>query len=261
MKILELFSGTASFSQVAEKRGHECRTLDFDARFNPTYCMSVMDFSPEILFDEATLTYWKPDVVWASPPCQCFSVMVIRKNWTKNADGTYTPKRSQTVEAMRIVERMLDIIKELNPVCYFVENPRAMLRKMPFMQGLPRTTVTYCQYGMPYQKATDIWTNCEAWKPKPACSPRSPCMTRAPRGSRYGVQGIRADGRLVNSLHPQMATGEAKGQENLTKHYRRSSLHPSDLGDHRGWNATTLRSIVPPALCEEILIACEKKEE
>ena len=35
----------------------------------------------------------------------------------------------------------------LSPTWWFIENPRGGMRKMDFMSGLPRHTVTYCQYG------------------------------------------------------------------------------------------------------------------
>ena len=65
-----------------------------------------------------------------------------------------------------------------------------MLRKMPFMQELPRHTVTYCQYGDTRMKPTDIWTNMKIWKPRPACKNGYPCHVSAPRGSRTGTQGL-----------------------------------------------------------------------
>jgi hypothetical protein len=49
MNVLELFSGTASFSKVAAAHGHDCRTLDNDPQFKPSYCMDIMDFTPGIL--------------------------------------------------------------------------------------------------------------------------------------------------------------------------------------------------------------------
>lgn len=72
-----------------------------------------------------------------------------------------------------------------------IENPRAALRKMDFMQELPRHTTTYCQYGDTRQKPTDIWTNHPDPKLKPPCKPGSPCHESAPRGSRTGTQGLK----------------------------------------------------------------------
>lgn len=153
MKILEMFCGTKSFSKVAEARGHETFTIDIDPQHEPDLVADLRTLTINDLPEE-----WRhPDIVWASPPCQCYSVMVISKNWT-NAKGKYPePKRKEAIISMEIVLNALTLIDELNPKYYFIENPRAMLRKMPFMAGRPRSTITYCKYGLEYQKATDIW--------------------------------------------------------------------------------------------------------
>lgn len=62
---------------------------------------------------------------------------------------------------------------------------------MSFMQGLPRYTVTYCQYGDTRMKPTDIWTNHLDPKFKPMCKNGDPCHTSAPRGARTGTQGLK----------------------------------------------------------------------
>jgi hypothetical protein len=214
MRVLELFSGTASFSKVATARGHECRTVDIELPFNPTYRRDILTWIPE-----KDLKDWTPEIIWASPPCQCFSVAAISRNWNGSI-----PKRPRTVEAVKIVERTVAIIRSLNPKYYFIENPRGMMRKLPVMQELPRKTVTYCQYGMDYQKATDIWNNCDSWKPKPVCSNKTPCPVRNLREGREG---------------------------------RRRTYHPFDIYEENSWNRGIERAIVPPMLCEEILIACE----
>lgn len=206
MKILELFSGTESFSKVARAMGHETFTIDFDQDFNPDLCKDIMKVSIEDI-------PFKPDVIWASPPCTSFSVASIRHYWENGL-----PKNDRSITGMLIVFKTICLIKALNPKFWFLENPRGMLRKQWFMHGLERKTVTYCQYGAKIQKPTDIWSNSGLrWIPRPMCKPGSSCHEPASGGARNGVQGIN------NSF--------------------------SNLGS-RG---KILRAVVPRELCREIL--------
>ena len=62
---------------------------------------------------------------------------------------------------------------------------------MDFIAGLPRYTVTYCQYGDTRQKPTDIFTNHPEPHFKPPCKRGAPCHQAAPRGSQSGTQGLK----------------------------------------------------------------------
>ncbi len=184
MKTLELFSGTKSFSKVAHSLGHETITIDNDIDLEPDICVDILRFKN---------TFYPIDVLWASPPCQGFSVAVIGRNW--NYDKS--PKTDSARMAMKLAIKTISMIEDIQPKYWFIENPRGMLRKMPFMeeflirQGGVRHTVSYCQYGDTRQKPTDIWTNCREWKPKQMCKPGSKCHVSAPRGSRTGTQGLK----------------------------------------------------------------------
>ena len=60
--------------------------------------------------------------------------------------------------------------KYFKPRVWFVENPQTgLLKKQPFMEGLPYFDIDYCKYGMPYRKRTRLWTNIETWTPRPLC--------------------------------------------------------------------------------------------
>ena len=72
---------------------------------------------------------------------------------------------------------------------------------MMWMQGLPRYTVTYCQYGDERMKPTDIWTNHPAPCFKPRCKNGDPCHVSAPRGARTGTQGLK--GSKERSVIPE----------------------------------------------------------
>ncbi len=85
----------------------------------------------------------------------------------------------------------MELIKELNPKLYFIENPRSAFRKMDFIQGIPRYTVTYCKYGETRMKPTDIFTNCPNPKFLEPCKNKDKCHEPAPRGSITGTQGIK----------------------------------------------------------------------
>lgn len=178
MRTIELFCGTKSFSKVAAERGHDTFTIDNDPQHRPTVCKSILEIDGNEL---------PPcDVLWASPPCEGFSVAVIGRNW--NHDGT--PKHDRAKLAMMLAIKTIEIIEQVRPKYFFIENPVGMLRKMPFMQKFHRKTVTYCQYGDTRMKPTDIWTNMVFWNPRQRCSPGASCHVAAPRGSRTGTQGL-----------------------------------------------------------------------
>ena len=76
----------------------------------------------------------------------------------------------------RLVKNTLKIIRAFPKAKFYIENPRAVLRKMPFMQDIPKATVTYCSYGDTRMKPTDIFTNNvrdllnpDGWQPRPMC--------------------------------------------------------------------------------------------
>jgi site-specific DNA-cytosine methylase len=184
MKVLELFAGSKSFSNAAAAMGHTVFTSDYDESFDTHYCVDILDF-------DITKLPWKPDVIWASPPCETFSVASIGHHWT-GGKGAYIPKTERAKHNQKFVLKAIEIIEQLQPKYWFIENPRGVLRKMPYMQGHPyRHTVTYCQYGDTRMKPTDIWTNCPIWKPRQMCKNGAPCHVAAPRGSSTGTQGIK----------------------------------------------------------------------
>lgn len=180
MKILELFAGTSSFSNVAKSRGHEVFTSDYDQQFDTHYTVNIFNF-------DYSKVPFVPDIIWASPPCESFSVASIGHHW--NTDNT--PKTENAVVGMEMVKKAMEIIDHYKPKYYIIENPRGKLRKLPFMQNHPlHTTVSYCQYGDTRMKPTDLWTNF-SWEAKPICKNGAPCHIAAPRGSTTGTQGIK----------------------------------------------------------------------
>lgn len=188
MKVLDLFCGTKSIAKAFEAKGHEVYTVDWDKRFEPTLAADIGKLTAEDVID---LCGGVPDVIWASPDCTTYSVAAISTHRRREASGSLSPVTDYAKKCDEINKHLIALIQELNPRHWFIENPVGGLRKMDFMQNLPRHTVTYCQYGERRQKPTDIWTNHPQPKFKPPCKRGAPCHDAAPRGARTGTQALK----------------------------------------------------------------------
>lgn len=187
MKVLELFAGTRSIGKAFEAAGHEVYSVEWDKRH------ADIDWYADI----STITaadilerFGKPDIIWASPDCTTYSIAAISHHRMK-LENTLAPKSDYAKLSDRTNRHVLQLIQELNPTYYFIENPRGGMRKMDFMQELNRYTVTYCQYGDSRMKPTDLWTNHPEPNFKPMCKNGAPCHVSAPRGSQTGTQGLK----------------------------------------------------------------------
>lgn len=187
MKVLELFAGTRCISKAFERKGHECFTVEWSRKFdNITLYEDINNLTIEKIYE---ICHGKPDVVWASPDCATYSVAGLRYH-RKKINDTFVAV-SEYAQFCDITNNHLRaLIDTLSPSLFFVENPRGIMRKMPFVEGWNRYTVTYCQYGDTRQKPTDIWTNHPNPKFKLPCKPGSFCHVLAPRGSRTGTQNL-----------------------------------------------------------------------
>lgn len=179
MRVLDLFAGMRGWSAPFATHGHEVWTLDIDPKFDVDSHMDILTLTVADL-------PWRPDIILASPPCEGFSVMNIGKNWTHAG----VPKTVTAQHGLQMVRATLDLILELKPPFWVVENPRDKLRVLPVMDALERRTVTYCHYGEKRMKPTDLWGG---FPPslvlEQPCKNGDPCHVRAPRGSRTGTQG------------------------------------------------------------------------
>ena len=187
MKVLELFAGTRAISKAFEKAGHETFSVDWNKDFSKIDLYA--DISKLTAVD-ILRAFGQPDIIWCSPDCTTYSVAAISKHRRREANGSLTPLTEYAKFCDQTNKHVLNLIGELNPKYFFIENPRGGLRKMDFMQGIPRHTVTYCQYGEKRMKPTDIFTNHPNPNFKPACKNGDKCHIAAPRGSRTGTQGL-----------------------------------------------------------------------
>lgn len=235
------FAGTKGWLRPFEVRGHEVFSNDLDPKFDTDLHKDVRDLSLSDL-------PWIPNVVPASPPCTAFSQGSNRWHFRKTnvcsgcglvieyvASGTWIHEQPSDCTVLRPVLKKsciepksdggrlgvellrwtLEFIQEVQPEFFIIENPVALMRRMPELEDLERQTTSYCQYGMWYRKPTDLWGGFpSSWSIRPQCdavggqvvissnefhndvpyrvSPSTgrPCHEKAERGSRLGTQGL-----------------------------------------------------------------------
>lgn len=180
MRLLELFAGSRSVGKVAESMGWEVFSVDINSFDGINFVGDILDLTiADIPF--------VPDVIWASPPCTTYSMAAI----SHHRNGC-EPKSDAAINADKVLDKTLEVFSWFPDAKFFMENPRAMMRKMSQTQNIHRETVCYCRYGDTRMKPTDIFTNTE-WLPRPMCwNGNGDCHHEpAPRGSRTGTQGLK----------------------------------------------------------------------
>jgi hypothetical protein len=177
-----------------------------------------IDLSMDIEFMTINDVPMIPNHVHGSFDCTTYTIAAI----STHRNGT-EPKTEYAAKCDRVNKNVIKLVKEwllVNPEMTFTfENPRGMLRHMPFMQEFKRHTVWYCQYGDDRAKPTDIWTNIENWEPKPMC-----------RNYKYDN-----DGNIID------------------KHCHHESARRGAKTGTQGKKGSYERSIIPKQLCEDIL--------
>ena len=140
MKILELFSGTGEFSKIAKEQGHIVYTIDNNPKCNPDKCIDILKLKiKDIPF--------KPDFIWASPPCTDYS----------HAKRTGT---SFIELSNMLVIKTISLILALKPKYWVIENPQTgTLKFQYFITELPYMDIDYCRYGRTFRKRTRLWNN------------------------------------------------------------------------------------------------------
>ena len=150
MRILELYAGTGSVGTVAREMGWEVVSLDIAPCGNhiPTIQADILKFD---------YTIWHRgyfDMIWASPPCQLYSVASARC-------FTAEERASRAEQGNAVTRRTREIIDYLEPKFWAVENPASSaLWKTGIFDDYPKKIVSYCMYSdWGYRKTTCIASN------------------------------------------------------------------------------------------------------
>ena len=192
MKLLEICAGSAELSLYAKTKGFKTTTLDIKQFGNIDLVMDAEDITLEMILEH--------DVVWFGTMCTSYSVMTgVHRNAI-----TKVPTTDFAIKCDIMNTKIIGLFKQaelINPkFIWYIENPRGQLRKMPFMRGLNRTTITYCSYGDIRMKPTDIWSNniydmfnLGGWQRREMCfNGNRQCQHEvSPRGSKTGTQGLK----------------------------------------------------------------------
>lgn len=153
LTMIDLCSGLGGASQPFIERGWNVTRIDNNNKFkdvDKTIILNVKDIEKSDYFIRG-----KTHFVWASPPCECFSIASLNINWTKRRK----PKHMGVVDAIRNVFWCIDAIEFLQPKYWIMENPRGKLRNIMNKPGViyPGITTDLGLWGAKSQKPTDLW--------------------------------------------------------------------------------------------------------
>jgi hypothetical protein len=210
MRVLDLFAGTHSVGNVARELGCEVVSLDLA---NADICCDVLDWE----YRKYPVGHF--DVIWASPPCDCFSSLK-RCNIGRFGITAESIDADISNVGLPILRRAQEIIAYFRPHQWYIENPKTGCMKNFIDAAIPYFDVDYCKYtDWGYRKRTRIWHGCEI----PNFTPKV-CK--------------RDCGYIENGRHLMNVTGNPKGRNNKGQ---------------GGGNNRAPRYRIPPVLIEELL--------
>jgi hypothetical protein len=208
VRVLELFSGTGTLAGIARERGHNVLTVDLHQPADLR--MDALQVTPDMI---TSALGGPPDMLWASPPCTGFSIAAAGRGHWSYDDQRQLRFDSDTARlGVALLRHTLALIEQLQPLTWYVENPRGLMRRMPDMHGLRRATITYCRYGAPFMKPTDVWHHSPHWRPRPMCANGDPCHLPSPRNTSRGLATL-PKGIARSALPPALALDVIEASE------------------------------------------------
>ena len=159
MKVLNLFSGTRSWSKVQRPMGWTAWDLDNNPKCMMDIDVNILDWDYIAWAVENNIKPGDLRLITASPPCTSYSQ-------ANPLTGDRLEQRR--LEGDKLVQRTLDIIDYFKPKYWVIENPAyGALRNRKVVEGVHSVVVCYCRYGYKIKKATRLFTNIEALEDRP----------------------------------------------------------------------------------------------
>lgn len=146
MKVIELFSGNADITKALKLNGIQCVSVDYDQTKKPDIVANVYALTPDFLKNF--------DFIWASPDCTTYSLASHGKHRKSGGIPVSEYAKECDLNNARFIKMLIDL-----DIPFIIENPRGHFRNMAFARDLNRITVYYAQYGAPYSKPTDLFSN------------------------------------------------------------------------------------------------------
>lgn len=136
--VIDLCGGTGSWSRPWVEAGYQVELV-------------TLPMCDVRRYSEKMDTRRKAHMILAAPPCTHFSGSGAQYWPAKDRDG-------RTAEALSVVDACLDIIEDLDPTYWALENPVGRLRGLRERRlGEPKLIFNPCDYGDPYTKKTLVW--------------------------------------------------------------------------------------------------------
>ena len=160
LRLLELFSGTGSVGKVGKKEGYKVTSVDMNRKAKPTFCTDILKW------DYKQFPRGHFDMIWASPPCDTFSHLLVthigkpckKKGYEGRVWSHDLIVERQEQIGLPILNKVKEIIEYFQPKHFFIENPQTG-RMKNYMTEYKHTDVCYCMYGFDYKKPTRFWHN------------------------------------------------------------------------------------------------------
>jgi len=149
MKVLDLFSGLGGASQAFVNRGHEVLRIENSPLLSEVPHTQIMcvfelrDFLEENNFARSHTHFSNVDLIWASPPCDEFSLAFSAPHAIHSRENPNEPYEPD----MSYLEATLDIIRILKPRFWVIENVRGASKFFSEMIGSqPRQILGNAQF-------------------------------------------------------------------------------------------------------------------